>query len=76
MLNEARDPVTQWKAQNDHHYYYYYFFEPQLLFQRFSNCNQAYKTNKTKIRFLSHKLRANCARESQIELQYLIMPRK
>jgi hypothetical protein len=71
MLNEARDPVTQWKAQDDH-----FFFEPRLSFQRFSNCNQAYKTNKIKIRFLSHKLRANCARESQIELQYLIMPRK
>jgi hypothetical protein len=44
------------------------------LSKRFSNCTQAYKTNKTKIKFLSHKLRTNRARETQIELQYLMMP--
>jgi hypothetical protein len=25
MLNEARDPVTQWKAQNDHVFFFFFF---------------------------------------------------
>jgi hypothetical protein len=73
MLNEARDPVTLWKAQNE---LFFFFMNHGYLSKRFSNYIQAYKTSKTKTKFLSHKLRANCARETQIELQYLIMPRK
>jgi hypothetical protein len=23
MLNEARDPITWWKAQNDHHFFFF-----------------------------------------------------
>jgi hypothetical protein len=57
----------------------FFFFKQKnhgYLSKRFSNCIQAYKTNKTKIKFLSHKLRTNRAHETQIELQYLMMPRK
>jgi hypothetical protein len=23
MLNQPQDPVTRWKAQNDHHFFFY-----------------------------------------------------
>jgi hypothetical protein len=65
LLNEARDPVTRWKAQNDHHLFFYN--NQGYLSNGLPNYIQAYKTNMTKLRIYTPQTMCQCARENQIE---------